>query len=669
MRPLAVALHSPQAGDYRPDIDGLRAIAVLCVVAFHAFPELMRGGFIGVDIFFVISGYLISKLIFSSLEKGTFSIVDFYNRRIRRIFPSLITVMVASLAFGWIALLPDEYLKLGKHLVAGSAFISNFVLWGESGYFDDSVETKPMLHLWSLAIEEQFYVFWPLLLILVSRNSLSFLKTAGVIAVLSFTANIYLTGSHPVAAFYSPISRFWELMVGAVLAYLVLYRPTFFQAPGSWRSIAGLAFLVVGLAGIDKGASFPGWISLLPTLGTFFLISGGNQAWFNRKVLGSRPLVAVGLISYALYLWHWVSLSFLRILSPNAGAGPMLAAVLLAFVLAWLTYAYIERPIRNGGRGLSRSVALVASMSAVFVAGVFLYRNEGLPNREVARINHDRNSAFAGGMGRNVVYGCSGLRNEEVERDAYCVRDSRGPIRYALIGDSKAGALLPGLLRASNNNGRWLSVGGTAANAAPVPILSDKAIYKRYQHLASGTLDALANDRGIEVVVVAIAARTLFNLHTDYTLKDLPASPYYEIAYEGLLRGVKALVAAGKKVVLVMDHPTLPYPEHCLERITSSELVNEMLDLREANKPCAIVIEDHYALAAQYRKLIHAVGAADPGNVFVFDTMPYLCDMENGVCRSFKDNRLLYGVTDHVSDYASGLIGPALNNLVASVGK
>lgn len=205
---------------YRPDIDGLRAVAILAVVLFHAFPGKMPGGFIGVDIFFVISGFLISTIIFSSLERDRFSLVEFYVRRIRRIFPALIVVLLTSLVVGWFTLFPDEYKQLGTHTAAGAAFIQNFILWRESGYFDNAAESKPLLHLWSLAVEEQFYIFWPLLLAFVWKRQWSFLKITAAIGLASFAANIYLMHRSPTAAFFLPISRFWELMVGGGLRIL-----------------------------------------------------------------------------------------------------------------------------------------------------------------------------------------------------------------------------------------------------------------------------------------------------------------------------------------------------------------------------------------------------------------------------------------------------------------
>ncbi|MBS1214622.1 MAG: O-acetyltransferase OatA, partial [Proteobacteria bacterium] len=267
---------------YRPDIDGLRAVAVLSVVAFHAFPRWVAGGFIGVDIFFVISGYLISSIIFSNLEHDTFSVVEFYRRRIRRIFPALITIMLASFAFGWFALLADEYKQLGGHIAGGAVFLSNFVLWGESGYFDNAAETKPLLHLWTLAIEEQFYIFWPLLLVFVWKRRWSFLRITALIAVASFAVNIYLIRENPTAAFYSPISRFWELMIGGVLAYITLHKPTWLGSHRNLQSILGFLIVMLGLVFIDKTRAFPSWWALLPTIGSFLVLSGGPTSWPNK---------------------------------------------------------------------------------------------------------------------------------------------------------------------------------------------------------------------------------------------------------------------------------------------------------------------------------------------------------------------------------------------------
>ena len=207
---------------HRADIDGLRAIAVLSVIGYHASPRWVVGGFIGVDIFFVISGFLISTIIFENLQRDSFSFIEFYSRRIRRIFPAFIIVLATCFAVGWFLLFPDEYKQLGKHIAGGAGFISNFILWKESGYFDDAADTKPLLHLWSLGIEEQFYIVWPLLLWAAWKRNINWLTITVVIAVISFVLNIIIGKSDSVADFYAPQTRFWELSVGSLLAYLTL---------------------------------------------------------------------------------------------------------------------------------------------------------------------------------------------------------------------------------------------------------------------------------------------------------------------------------------------------------------------------------------------------------------------------------------------------------------
>ena len=219
---------SPNKSTYRAEIDGLRAFAVLSVVFFHAFPSGFKGGFIGVDVFFVISGFLITSHIFQSLEKGQFSFIDFFSRRIRRIFPALILVMICSLAFGWFVLLSDEFNQLGKHVAGGAAFVSNFIFAGEVGYFSTESEYKPMLHLWSLAVEEQFYIFWPLILWVTWKMRQNLLLICLFFMLSSFLINIFWVNRFPTEIFFWPFGRFWELLIGSVLAWLMLYKTNMF---------------------------------------------------------------------------------------------------------------------------------------------------------------------------------------------------------------------------------------------------------------------------------------------------------------------------------------------------------------------------------------------------------------------------------------------------------
>src|SRR4030088_1876187 len=255
-------LSSPSSR-YRPDIDGLRAIAVMLVVNFHAFPEAMPGGFIGVDIFFVISGFLITGIIARELDQKRFSLLAFYNRRIRRIFPALIVVLCATLALGWLWMLPTAYAQLGSDTFASAAFFANIALLLQSGYFDAESAKKPLLHLWSLGIEEQFYLFWPLILMLAARMRLRIVVVASILGVASFVLNVALIGSNPVAAFYLPITRAFELLAGAAFA-CSWGQLSQTGAASNWRAWAGLVLIAVAAAVLSTKSAFPGWWAILP---------------------------------------------------------------------------------------------------------------------------------------------------------------------------------------------------------------------------------------------------------------------------------------------------------------------------------------------------------------------------------------------------------------------
>ena len=367
---------------YRPDIDGLRAVAILSVLGYHAFPDLLPGGFVGVDVFFVISGFLISSIIFASFEKESFSYVEFYTRRIRRIFPALAVVLAVTFALGWFLLLPDEFKQLGKYTAAGAGFVSNLVSWNEAGYFDNASDTKPLLHLWSLGVEEQFYIFWPLLIGICWRYRFNFLMTTLVIALLSFITNIYTVQSDPTADFFSPLSRFWELMAGGVLAYAFLHKSKYLAWLSNWQSVAGAVLIVSAILLIDEHKRFPGWWALFPVVGTFLLISAQPGAWVNRYILSSRPMVAIGLISYPLYLWHLPLLIIPGIVS-FGNLDPLVRVGLLAasFVLAGATYFFIEKPLRFTLPARKTAVGLLAAMSIVLLAGLAVMLQAGLPGR------------------------------------------------------------------------------------------------------------------------------------------------------------------------------------------------------------------------------------------------------------------------------------------------
>ncbi len=395
-----------QNQNYRPDIDGLRAVAVASVLVFDAFPQFLPGGFAGVDIFFVISGFLVSSVIFRGLDRGTFSIVDFYGRRLRRILPALLVILIVSFVLGWFLLFGREYRELGKEIAAGAGFVSNFVMWEESGYFDKAATDKILLHLWSLAIGAQFCIVWPPLLILARKykNAVPALIVAAL--VLSFATNIWLVGHDGTAAFYSPLSRAWELMAGSALALLKRRGWKIQPENAGTAAGAGLLLLIASFALIGDTRAFPGWWAVAPVLGTFLLIAAGPDAWPNRRILGHWALVAIGLVSYPLYLWHWPLLAFARISeSATATANMRLAALALALVAAIATYRLVERPIRYGARPTSSPIALFALLAGMGTLGLACYVLNGFPGtgfrdaRREAFIAYFDNEGAAGNLG------------------------------------------------------------------------------------------------------------------------------------------------------------------------------------------------------------------------------------------------------------------------------
>jgi peptidoglycan/LPS O-acetylase OafA/YrhL len=366
---------------YRADIDGMRAFAVLSVVIYHFFPKLIPGGFIGVDIFFVISGYLISGIIFKNLEKGSFSFVDFYARRIRRIFPPLILVLVAVSCLGWFSMLPSEFLLLQNMVDSTALFITNFTLLFEVGYFDGAAELKPLLHLWSLSVEEQFYIFYPIIILLIYRLNKTFLIPLLLLgSIVSFAVSIFFFSYKPEAVFYLLPSRAWELLIGSLIAsgqrlsFFSSIWDRFKSTYSKWIFENGIA--VIGISLITFGliyateSSFPKWFALFPVLGSAALILG-QGSFINHHFLSNSISVFIGKISYSLYLWHWPLFSIARLYYPDTlSISLSITLISLSFVLAILTTYFVEFPLRK--RGLRTAGLLISAMMLVWVSSKLL---------------------------------------------------------------------------------------------------------------------------------------------------------------------------------------------------------------------------------------------------------------------------------------------------------
>jgi peptidoglycan/LPS O-acetylase OafA/YrhL len=494
---------------YRPDIDGLRAIAVLLVVIHHAFPEILPSGFIGVDLFFVISGFLITTIIFQGLENNTFSFLDFYVRRIKRIFPALILILVSCLVYGWFSFFPADYKQLGKHTLAGATFLSNFAFWYESGYFDGDSKLKPLLHLWSLGIEEQYYIFWPLIAWLAWKKNINLLKLCLALLVLSFATNLFMVRSNLVSAFFSPASRFWELLIGSVLAYVRLNNQNTDNATrNNLLAWLGLGLLGIGIALINPARRYPGFWALLPELSAYFIISAGPQAWVNRVFLSNLLFRWIGLISYPLYLWHWPLLVFAKQSSAQQPSVQLLLIVVATSIaLAWLTYFLVERPIRFG-KGDARRKALFLSVLMVVIAylGFNIYKRDGLGFRMPPALQ--KIASFSNDYYKDSNFECLiGVTDATSENPSQCFKNVGNANALAktnksilLWGDSYAWAIYAGInkVAAPHANVYLMSKAGCP------PILADERLKANNCNAQNArVIDAIKNEKYDQVVLVA----------------------------------------------------------------------------------------------------------------------------------------------------------------------
>lgn len=644
---------------YRPDIDGLRAVAVLAVILFHAFPDTLRNGFFGVDVFFVISGFLIGGIVFQELQQGSFRLTSFYARRIRRIFPALLVVLATALVAGWFLLLPDEYAQLGKHVGAGAAFVQNYALRGEIGYFDTAAKLKPMLHLWSLSIEEQYYLLYPPLIWLAWRLGLNFFALTIVLFASSLALDLAWTKPHPERAFYFPQSRFWELWAGALLAYVNLYhRPgitrclgkVFFTPAACARSAAGgkehreavldnlaavvgSALILAGMLVIRENYSFLEKWTLLPVSGAVLLIWAGPRAWINRHILSNRLAIFVGLISYPLYLWHWFLLSFARILEDNDvdPVGVRALCVLASFPLAWLTWRFIERPMRFGPRSSSRIAALAGLMVLIGGAGVFVWRQDGFD----FRLADEKAVRMSRAVGEWEYP--QGMTPVHIDNKLwYWALPSGKSAATLFIGDSNCQQYYPRvaeLVRTHPNETN--SVFYKAMGACfPAPGMRYEKNRDWCDNVPEDALTIARSMPNIEVVVVAAQWNSYFT--------HIKGQEYGSEGYRETLRSLsdylKAYVAAGKKVYFILN---IPVGREFNPKYLMRRRLADPADESYFSVPRAALDEKYAMIQADLTRLARDAGAT------IFDPMEILCPHEQ--CRTMlEDGDPLYKDSIHL---------------------
>ncbi len=621
---------------YRPEIDGLRAVAVLPVIFFHAGFSVFQGGFIGVDVFFVISGYLITSIIINEIDEGRFSLVSFYERRVRRILPALFLVVLCCLPLAFFFLLPEYLKNFSQSVVAVSVFSSNILFWKESGYFDTALELKPLLHTWSLAVEEQYYVLFPLLLIMLWPRS----KVVSVLllAVLFFASLFYSQWSAfyaPDAAFFLLPSRFWEFLVGSFVAIYLAYGKRDIITR-DWvvnvLSIIGLLLIALPVFFFHEDVPFPGFAALLPTIGTALIIVFAKPSTWVFKALSQPVCVGVGLISYSLYLWHQPLFSFAHFYFVE-GLPPALPfmLILVSFALSYLSWKYVELPFRDR-QAVSRwhLAFLIVPMWGLFlVLGLFGHKTGGFIDRSPPQ-NMSRDAYYI-----MQDYGISsvGLDGKlcETEKSSICLRhkaDGEKAIfgKMLLLGDSHSADFekpFTGFARLKNADAWQMSAGGCSF----IPYHYDR----HNGECKKAVEDALSfvRDQRVDTVMLVVSMAGHFRPLSSEVV-DEQVRAFYDF--------VEQLGNRGAKVVFFTPRETLDLDPN-LARFAQKECLVQPLEIPE------LYLEFEHELSERLKSF---GGRA-------FDQRQYLSALQGGkACgKGYLGDKPLYSDTNHLTEFGA----------------
>lgn len=647
---------------YRRDIDGLRAIAVLAVVLFHFGVPGVSGGFVGVDVFFVISGFLITSIIWRERQAGRFSFVDFWARRARRILPALFVMMATTLVAGWFLLAPKDYAALGRSVHYQATFSSNLLFARQHGYFDTASDIKPLLHTWSLAVEEQFYIVFPLLLTLLSSR-LKYWRLAlfGVLLV-SFGMSVWAVTHQPQKAFYLLHLRAWELLAGAMLAVLPMRNWRASPAVAQGVSLVSMGLILIAVFGFDRHTPFPGAAALLPVLGVVGLIwaNGQQHTWVGR-LMSSRVMVGIGLISYSWYLWHWPVFVYANYAAVDGLSTLELAGLLLlSLVLGYLSWRFVEAPFREKRLLAGRKAILAAGLAGILClgfTGLALREADGVPWRlseQALRYAQAKTWSPA-------LMACMADKDTPDDR-LFCHFGPKGRSVSALVwGDSHATALIPALEDAANRHDISL-VQASFAGCMPLDGLENIA---RCAHFNQRVEKALAEQSFSDVVLAARWSLYLYGQMSgdkEHALKEPGTGKYVRAVAEqrfaqGLRERISGLRAAGHRVWLVKEVPLqeiiVPY------RLSRLAMMHRPVD-REG-----LPLEEHVERQAFITRLFDELAAADSG-VGVLDPAPLLCGAD-GLCRVELNGRALYTDDNHLSDVGARHIEAFLEPLFRSL--
>lgn len=643
---------------YRPDIDGLRALAVVVVIIFHASHDLLPGGFVGVDVFFVISGYLITSIILREIDAGTFTLAGFYARRCRRILPALVVVLSATWAIGRVALAEADFQMVGKHILGGSTFTSNILLWRETGYFDIAAIRKPLLHLWSLGVEEQFYLVWPPLAMLAVVWRGRPLALSFVLLTASIALAAGLPPSQGDATFYLLPTRMWELLTGAVLLQMQPWVAASI-ARGSIRreatAIAGLLLIgVVCFFEPGTGRARIAWLAA-PVAGAALVIAA-RDAWVNRRLLSNPGVVLIGLISYPLYLWHWPLLSMVTLL---AGQTPMqqlqrlkYGAVALAFLLAWLTWRLVERPVRRLATQTAERPRRNQHVLAFSAVVLIVFSTVGWTSWHRGRV-HD---VVAIAADEPLLDGAALFPGTDYHRV------STANAVLLLVGDSHSNHLVPGLVPEARAHGFGVShVGWAGCLGVPlaVRLWGSAELFKDCQATIASSSARFLDDPRVKIVLFAARAG-MYSVGTDRSdavaeggFVKMPTDARSRVLYDGYSATMRRLEASGRRIALMLDVPELDFePHYCVARLASATFMGNL---------CAIARHTVDERQAAYRDVISRLQREHP-QLAVFDPVPLFCD--TAWCYARRNGRMMYRDPNHLSPDGSAFIAEALGRVL-----
>lgn len=650
---------------YRADIDGIRAIAVLAIIFYHADIKFFTGGFVGVDIFFVISGYLITTIILREISENKFSLVQFYERRIRRIFPALFTVLAATLLVSGIFFDANEFQEFGKSLAASILFVSNILFWTQSGYFDAPSSLKPLLHIWSLAVEEQFYIFIPLLLLFLTRYLQPKLTlTLLGITLASFALNLYNLNHDSSGAFYLAHMRAWELLIGSLLAIKVMPKITNLYIH-NLLGLLGLAMLATPIFLYTNATPFPGIAAVIPTLGTALIIySGVENKTFTRHILSFEPLVFIGQISYSLYLWHWPMIVFAKYYTIIELKSLEIAIVLLAiFILSVLSWQFIEKPIREKIFFKDHRIFTYAGIVMILsiTVGVIIYLKQGFPGRFSSRQADIVDTEIEKKWRKCDL----DINNLPAQLELCAIGEETNTPSFLLWGDSHAGVLAPSVQISASQAGKTGLIAYTLG-CAPLlgvdvqgrltcndlntliinyiqenPNLETIILAARWAFFSQGTY--YKNEEGTNIILVNIWADTI---ETDNA----------NLFKVGFNQTIDTLLKMGRKVVIVTQIPEIGYDVPSAFSIAqrTGRDINKVIspslnEYRDRNAIVIAVVEE----------------AVKNDDVQIVEPWKALCNEIN--CLVMIEGQPLYKDDDHLSifgtEYISHIFDPIFKNL------